>query len=362
MPPNTKPITYTLRDLATLLGAQLQGSDTLVITGVNTLADAQANQISFLDNPKYQAQLPQTKAGAVILAPSNLLAACPTNALVVDQPYVAYAKVAQLFWRKPEAPVGIHPTALIDETATIDSTASIGPYCVIGKRVVINAGSIVGAHTIIADDCTVGSDSTLAARVTLYHEVHIGQRCMIHSGAVIGSDGFGFAPTKTQYEKIPQLGGVTIGDDVEIGANTTIDRGALGNTIIEEGVKLDNQIQIGHNVKVGAHTVIAGCTGVSGSTTIGKRCMIGGAVGIAGHLTIADHVMLTGMAMVTHSLTTPGVYASGTGLMPRADWQKAVVRFRQLNQIAKTVQNISGRRGAACRAQPGQLDSEESKF
>ena len=336
MPASTS---YTLGALADLIGATLIGNPNQIVTGLNTLANANPQQITFLDNPKYQAQLPSTQAAAVILAKSSV-DACPTNALVVAEPYVAYAKVAQLFWIKPSVYPGIHPTALIDESVSIGQEVSVGPYTVVGRGVTLHDHCIIGAHCVIGDGCQIGAYSELAARVTLYHQVIVGAECMLHSGVIIGSDGFGFAPHQGGYEKIPQLGGVVIGDQVEIGANTTIDRGALSDTIIESGVKLDNQIQIGHNVKIGAHTVIAGCTGIAGSSEIGKHCMIGGGAGVAGHLKIADYVMLTGMAMATHSISQPGVYASGTGLLPRADWQKSVVRFRQLNELSKTVQAL----------------------
>lgn len=332
-------ISYTLGALADLIGATLMGNPDQIITGLNTLTNANPQQITFLDNPKYQAQLPSTQAGAVILAESSA-SACPTNALIVTEPYVAYAKVAQLFWIKPSVYPGIHPTALIDESASLGKEVSVGPYAVVGRHVTLHDHCIIGAHCVIGDGCSIGTHSECAARVTLYHQVTVGTHCMLHSGVVIGSDGFGFAPHQGGYEKIPQLGGVVIGDHVEIGANTTIDRGALSDTIIESGVKLDNQIQVGHNVKIGAHTVIAGCTGIAGSSEIGKHCMIGGGVGIAGHIKIADYVMLAGMATASRSIAEPGVYASGTGLLPRADWQKAVARFRHLNELSKTVQAI----------------------
>ncbi len=334
---------YTLKTLAEYLQAQLHGDPQITILGLAALADAKANQISFFDNPKYHAQLLTTQASAVILAP-KFLGDCPTGALVVEHPYVAYAKLAQLFWQKPAAYQGIHPTALVDPSATVGQNVSIGPYAVIGSECLIEDEVIIGAHCVAGERCRIGSHTALAARVTLYDQIDIGSHCVIHSGVVIGSDGFGFAPSQSGYEKIPQLGGVKIGNHVEIGANTTIDRGALNDTVIADGVKLDNQIQIGHNVSIGKNTVIAGCTGVAGSTKIGADCMIGGAVGIAGHIHIADNVMLTGMAMVTNSIDQPGVYASGTGILPRAEWQKAAVRFRQLNQMAKSLSELEKKR------------------
>jgi UDP-3-O-[3-hydroxymyristoyl] glucosamine N-acyltransferase len=330
---------YSLQEIAHAIGATVHGDTNYIISGINSLAEANAKQISFLDNPKYQPQLATTHAGAVILAAEHL-SECPSNALVTPQPYVAYAKIAQLFWAKPKPTIGIHPTAIIHETAQIKKGVSIGPYAVIGQGVIIGENSVIGSHCSIDNDCEIGESTELAARVTLYYQVKIGNHCIIHSGVVIGSDGFGFAPNQSTYEKIPQLGRVIIEDHVEIGANTTIDRGALSDTFIAAGVKLDNQIQIGHNVKIGANTVIAGCTGIAGSTEIGKNCMIGGATGIAGHIKISDHVMLTGMAAVTNSIHDPGVYSSGTGLLPRAKWQKVVARLRHLNDLAKTVQKI----------------------
>jgi len=332
---------FSLEAIAQHIGAQLhQGKPDTVVTGIASLSEATLHQITFLDNPKYNLQLAQTKAGAVILAEKNL-ALCPTAALVVENPYLAYARTAQLFWEKPIPYPGIHPTAIVDATATVAPHVSVGPYAVIGPQVRIDRHAIIGAHCIIQDECHIGAHTELAPRVTLYPQVHIGMHCMIHSGAVLGSDGFGFAPGQATYEKIPQLGRVIIGNQVEIGANTTIDRGALTDTLIEDGVKLDNQIQIGHNVHIGANTVIAGCTGIAGSTVIGKNCMIGGGVGIAGHLNITDRVMLTGMATVTGSITTPGIYSSGTGLQPQTEWRKSVIRFWQLNQLAKTVNKLS---------------------
>jgi UDP-3-O-[3-hydroxymyristoyl] glucosamine N-acyltransferase len=330
---------YSLQALADHVHGTVHGDAELVIHSLATLASASMGQLSFFDNPKYLPQLQVTQAGAVIVAAKDLTS-CPTAAIVVDNPYLAYAKIAQLFWRKPKPSVGIHPTAIIHPSVQLGANVSIGPYVVIEADVVIGDEVVIGAHSFIGEACHIGSQSEFAPRVTLYHGITLGTDCVLHSGVVIGSDGFGFAPHAGGFEKIPQLGGVRIGDRVEIGANTTIDRGALEDTVIGEGVKLDNQIQLGHNVKIGAHTVIAGCTGVAGSAEIGSRCMIGGAAAIGGHIKIADQVMVTGMAMVTHSITEPGVYASGTGILPRKEWQKCTVRFRQLNELAKTVAEL----------------------
>jgi UDP-3-O-[3-hydroxymyristoyl] glucosamine N-acyltransferase len=330
---------YTLAEIAEKLGVKVHGNPNHEIQGIAALNEAALHQISFLDNPKYQPQLLNTKAGAVILA-EKYLADCPTNAIISEHPYVTYAKAAQLFWHKPEPYIGIHPSAIIDETAFIGKDVNIGPFAVIGRRTKILDGAIIGAHCVVSDDCEIGEDTELMPRVTLYHEVSVGAQCLIHSGVVLGSDGFGFAPSKEGYEKIPQLGGVKVGDKVEIGANTTIDRGALSDTVIAKGVKLDNQIQIGHNVKIGENTVIAGCTGIAGSTEIGSNCMIGGGSCINGHIKITDQVMLLGMTGVINSINAPGVYGSATPLLPRTEWQKVAVRIRQLNDLAKTVQTL----------------------
>lgn len=331
---------YTLQALANHVGGTVHGDAALVIQGLATLQQAQKHHLSFLSNPKYQAQLTTTQAGAVIIAAKDLPHCQGPAALVVANPYLAYAKIAQLYWHKPKAAIGIHPTAQVHASVRLGHDVSIGPYAVIEANSVLADGVVIGAHGVIGEDCHLGAYTELAPRVTLYHGVHIGQRCYVNSGVVIGSDGFGFAPHEQGYTKIPQLGRVVIGDDVDIGANTTIDRGALGDTVIADGVKLDNQLQIGHNVKIGAHTVIAGCTGIAGSAEIGANCMIGGATNIGGHLSIADRVILLGTSMVTNSIDHAGVYASGTGLLPRSDWQKSTVRLRQLDKLARTVQQL----------------------
>lgn len=311
---------YSLTKIAELLNAKVHGDAGCVITGISTLDNAKAGEITFLDNTRYQKYLNQTKASAVILK-SNYLEECPTNAVIMDNPYLGFAKVAELFDSRPK-PTGIHPTAIIAANCEIHPTANIGPYCVIEENVKIGAHCVLHPH------------------VTIYTDTQIGHRTIIHSGVVIGSDGFGFANDKGVWHKVPQLGGVTIGDDVEIGANTTIDRGALSNTIIENGVKLDNHIQIGHNVHVGAHTAIAACTAIAGSVRIGKNCMIGGNTGIAGHLELADRVIITGMSRVTGSIHQAGVYSSGSPIQPNNEWRKNSVRMRQLDDLARKVKSM----------------------
>lgn len=330
---------YRLKELADRLGATYRGDADCEISGVATLQTAKPGQISFLTNPQYRKYLPATNASVVILAPDEL-ERCPVNALITPNPYLAYAKIAEIFEKLPPVKSGIHPSAVIGENCEIDPTASVGPFCVIEDNVKIAAGVIIGAHGFIGANSSLGKNCRLWPRVTLYYGSQIGERVILHSGVVIGSDGFGNAQDRGRFYKVPQLGSTVVGNDVEIGANTTIDRGALEDTIIGDGVKLDNQIQVGHNVKIGAHCGIAGCVGIAGSATIGKYCMIGGGTGIGGHVEIADQVMITGMTMVTKSIKTPGVYSSGTGLMKNSDWHRSVVRFRQLDELAARIHKL----------------------
>lgn len=330
---------YSLKQLADHVDAQLQGDEQVIINGLSSLQDAQANQISFLANPQYRKQLADTQAGAVLLTEKDAQAYAG-NCLVVADTYLAFARISHLFDPKPKAQPGIHPSAHIDETAEVDATASIGPGVVIEAEAKIAANVIIGAHSFIGARSRIGANSWLAPRVTLYHDVKTGERTVIQSGAVIGGEGFGFAKHQGAWHKIAQIGGVTIGDDVEIGANTCIDRGALKDTLIGNGVKIDNQIQIAHNVEVGDHTAMAACVGISGSTKIGKHCMLAGGVGLVGHIELCDNVFVTGMTMVTHSITEPGAYSSGTAMQPAAEWKKSAVRFRQLDEISKRVRKM----------------------
>jgi UDP-3-O-[3-hydroxymyristoyl] glucosamine N-acyltransferase len=327
-------IHYTVTDLAERFGLTTSGDGTRVIDGVGTLAGAGPGQLSFLSNSKYTAQLAATRAGVVVLSGENL-GDCPTAALVADDPYVTYAKIAALFERHPAAPPGVHPTAVVSAGAQVSDSASIGPGCVIADGAVIGDGAILGPHCIIGEDCIVGAHSRLVARVTLVTRVTLGKRVLVHPGAVIGSDGFGLAFDKDHWVKLPQLGGVRIGDDCEIGANTTIDRGALDDTVLEEDVRLDNQIQIAHNVYVGAHTAMAGCAAVAGSAKIGRYCMIGGNAGVLGHLELADRVTITAKSLVTHSIREPGEYSSGVPLQDNRQWRKNAARFKHLDEYAR---------------------------
>lgn len=331
--------TIQLGQLAEFLGATLRGPADKEITGLATLQEAGPGQVSFLANPQYRKFLATTHASAVLLKPADA-EGYAGDALLIADPYLAYARISHLFDPKPKAAAGIHPTAVVAEDAFVDATASVGPYAVIESGARIAAGVTIGAHCFIGARSTIGEGGWLAPRVTLYHDVRIGQRVVIQSGAVLGGEGFGFANEKGVWQKIAQIGGVTIGDDVEIGVNTAIDRGAMDDTRIGNGVKLDNQIQIAHNVQVGDHTAMAACVGISGSAKIGKHCMLAGGVGLVGHIEICDGVFITGMTMVTRSITEPGSYSSGTAMQPAAEWRKSAARIRQLDDMARRLQQM----------------------
>ena len=336
----------TLGELAIRFGLELAGDPGVRVSGVATLASAGPGTVAFLANPRYRHLLPATQAAAVVLEPAAA-ADCPVAALVAANPYAAFARIAQWLHPQPDVQAGRHPTAVIDADATVAPDAAVGAQAVIEAAAVIGPRALVGPGCVIMRGARIGADTRLVARVTVCHGVRIGARGVLHPGAVLGADGFGFAPDRDGYVKVPQVGGLRIGDDVEIGANTTVDRGALDDTLIEDGVKLDNLVQVGHNVRIGAHTVVAGCVGISGSVTIGRRCMIGGAVGIAGHLEIGDDVVVTGYSLVTHSLRGPGTYSSGMPAIAAADWRKAVARLRRLEGLERRVAALEkGGRGA----------------
>ncbi|MFJ4154216.1 UDP-3-O-(3-hydroxymyristoyl)glucosamine N-acyltransferase [Pseudomonas sp. NPDC089752] len=335
-------VTMTLGQLAEALGATLKGSEAQQITGLATLQEAGPGQLSFLANPQYRKYLDDSQAAAVLLKAADA-EGFAGNALIVADPYLAYARISHLFDPKPKAVAGIHPSAVVAEDAQVDASASIGPFVVIESGARIDANVSIGAHCVIGARCVVGESGWLAPRVTLYHDVTIGKRVVIQSGAVIGGEGFGFANEKGVWRKIAQIGGVTIGDDVEIGVNTAVDRGALSDTRIADGVKLDNQIQIAHNVQIGEHTAMAACVGISGSTRIGKHCTIAGGVGMVGHIDVCDNVFVSGMTMVTRSITEPGAYSSGTAMQPLADWRKSAARIRQLDDMSKRLQQLEKR-------------------
>jgi len=329
----------TLGELATKLEVELIGDADLIISGLNTLKDAQVGEISFLANPSYQSQLADSQATAVIVA-ADLADQVNGCALVSANPYLTFAQASQLFNDRPKTKAGIHPSAVVAESAEIAADVSIAANAVIGEHCQIKSGSEIGAGVVISDHCVIGENCQLNPNVTLYHNVVLGNRVTVHSGTVIGSDGFGFAPDKGKWNKIAQLGGVRIGNDVEVGSNTTIDRGALGDTVIEDNVIIDNQVQIAHNVRIGEGSALAGCAGIAGSTTLGKHCTVAGGVGIAGHLTITDGVHISAMTLISKSITEKGAYSSGTAQMPMADWRRSATRFRQLDSMAKRLQQI----------------------
>ena len=327
----------TLSDIAKVLGAKIKGDPNCVIMGLATIQNAHEGQLTFLSNPKYQKYLVSTQASAVVLCESDA-ENFSGNALIVDDPQSAYGKAAHIFADVSTVVPGLHPTVIVGKNCNIDPSAMILPNVVIGDNVVIGAGARVDQGCSIANDCRIGKDSHLYPNIVLYNNVKIGNSVLIHSGTIIGSDGFSNARLPGgRWKKIPQIGGVTIGSCVEIGANTTIDRGAIDDTVIEDGVKLDNLIQVAHNVHIGANTVIAACTGISGSTKIGKNCIIAGQVGFVGHIEIFDNVIITGGAMITKSIRKAGIYSSGTGFMENGKWKKNVVLFRKLDDIMRKI-------------------------
>jgi UDP-3-O-[3-hydroxymyristoyl] glucosamine N-acyltransferase len=332
---------YSVAEIAARFGLELHGEGDTRISSVATLALAGAGQLAFLANPRYRSQLADSAASAVVMRAADAEGHDGT-ALIAADPYVAFAKIAALFDPPPPLQPGIHASAVVDASARVDPQALVGPCSSIGARSRIAAGAMIGPGCVIGDDCVVGEGCVLVARVTLVRRVRLGQRVLIHPGAVLGADGFGLAMDAGHWIKVPQQGGVVVGDDCEIGANTTIDRGAIEDTVLGEDVRLDNQIQIGHNVRIGAHTAMAGCAAVAGSATIGSYCLVGGAAGILGHLEVCDRVMITAMSLVTSSIREPGEYSSGTPLMPNREWRKNAARFRQLDTLARRV-NTQGK-------------------
>ncbi|UAL45029.1 UDP-3-O-(3-hydroxymyristoyl)glucosamine N-acyltransferase [Shewanella inventionis] len=326
----------TLKELGQLLGATIKGDASLEITSVATLEDAAQGQLSFLANSKYRAQLEATQASAVLLSEKDA-EFYQGNALIVGDPYVAFARVAQLLDTTPKQALGIHPSAQIDPSAIIGEGVAIGANAVIDAGVILGENVQVGPGCVIGQDSIIGSGSRLWANVTIYHDVHMGQNCLVQSGTVIGSDGFGYANERGNWIKIPQTGGVRIGNNVEIGACTSIDRGALSHTEIHNGVIIDNQVQIAHNVVIGQNTAMAGGSIIAGSATIGKYCIIGGGCAVAGHLSIADGVHISGGTNVTSTIHEKGVYSSATIAMENKLWRRNTVRFRQLDELFNRV-------------------------
>ena len=328
-----------LKELAEHVGGYIVGDEKCLIERVATLKNAGTGDISFLTNMKYKTELTSTAASAVILS-EKYAQECLTNALIVDNPHAAYAKITTLLYPQIPDLQGIHPTAVVGENCNISESVWLGPNCTLESGVTIGSGTVVGAGCYIGHDVSIGQDSHLVANVTVMDRVRMGNRLLIHPGVVIGADGFGQALDNGKWIKVPQVGSVQIGDDVEIGANTTVDRGTIEDTIIEDGVKLDNLIQIAHNVRIGRNTVMAASSAVAGSTTIGENCLIAGQVGFVGHLSIADNVTITARSAVLQSISEPGVYSSTTPLEPNKRWHKNFARMKQLDEMARRIKAL----------------------
>lgn len=339
--------TYTLAEVAKLIKAKLIGDSDCTINSLAPIAVAKQGNITFLSDPKYRSFLEKSTASAVILTEQDAQY-CNTNHLIVKNPYLGFAKVAQLLDNTPPlSKPGIHPSAIIGNNCQIAKQVNIGPNVVIGDQVTIQEGTMIGSNTTIGQGASIGRNCLIHSRVTIEHQVVLKNRVVVHSGAVIGSDGFGFAQDDcSNWINIPQQGSVIIHDDVNIGANTTIDRGTLEDTIIERGVKIDNLVQIAHNVKIGEHTAIAACVGIAGSTKLGKHCIIAGAVGINGHITITDNVIITAMSGVSKSIINPGIYSSGFPAESHITWQKKCARIRRLDQLIQRVNKLETKNNA----------------
>lgn len=351
----------TLQQISEYLDAELRlastenSADTIQVVSLAPLDQAKQGAITFLSDTKYLSQLDQCQATAIILtaevADQFADKALASHVLIMPNPYLGFAKLSHLFNPAPKPVAGVHPSAVIGDNVSLGQNVSVGPNAVIEANCDIADDVIIGANSTIGAECKIGKGTRIYPRVTLYHGVTVGELVTIQSGAVIGSDGFGFANEKGEWHKIAQIGGVRIGSRVEIGANTTIDRGAIDDTVIEDNVILDNQIQIAHNVKIGYGSAMAGCSGVAGSTEIGKYCIVGGGSCISGHLKIADGTQFTGMSSVTGNIKQAGTYSSGTGVQETAQWRKSVVRFRQLDDMARKIK--------ALEKQITQLDQKE---
>jgi UDP-3-O-[3-hydroxymyristoyl] glucosamine N-acyltransferase len=331
----------SLGDLATRFGCELVGDPASIVTHVATLANAGPDALSFFSNPVYRPQLQTTGAGAVVLAPEDANH-CPVATLLADEPYATYARIAGLLHPPQSMPPGVHPSAVIDPAATVSSSAHVAANVVMGPDTLVAGHAVIGPNTVIGPRCRIGEWTYLHANVTLVQDVTIGERGIVHAGAVLGSDGFGNARDDTGWIKVPQIGGVRIGDDVEIGANTTIDRGAIEDTVIEDGVRLDNLIQIAHNVRLGAHTAMASLSGISGSTVVGKRCMFGGQSGVVGHITICDDVVVGGATMISKDIREPGFYTGSFPAEKDRDWKRKVARFRRLDDLVRRIRKLEG--------------------
>lgn len=332
-------ISVSLADIANVSGATLRGNGDRLLTGLASLESAGARDLSFLSSKPFERHLSSTKAGAVILR-EDIAELYDGNALIADDPYLAFAKASRLFDTRRIGAPGIHPSAIVAESAQIGTNVSIAAHCTIGENVRIGDDSEIQPGVVIGDDCQIGDNARIYANVTLYANVRMGSHVTVHSATVIGSDGFGFAPSSDGWVKIYQLGGVLIGDNVDIGSGTTIDRGAIGDTIISDGVIIDNQVHIAHNIEIGENTAIAGCVGIAGSTKIGKNCTFGGACGVTGHISIPDNVHFQGGTIVSKGPKEPGVYSSASPMMEVKKWRRTAVRYSQLEDIVERLSKL----------------------
>jgi UDP-3-O-[3-hydroxymyristoyl] glucosamine N-acyltransferase len=332
-------MTVNLGELAVRFGCELRGDPGVVVDSVASLGSAGPRAVAFLANPKYTAQLAETRAGAVILDPKSA-ASSPVPALVATNPHATYARVATLLHPDPAPNPGVHALAAVDPGAHVDPSAEIAAHVTVGEGARIGARCFIGPGSVIGHGAVIGDDSRLVARAFVGHHVQLGARCIVQPGAVIGGDGFGFAPEKGAWVKVPQIGSVVVGVDVEIGANTTIDRGALGDTVIEDGVKLDNLIMIAHNCRIGAHSALAACVAIAGSSVVGKRCILGGKVGLTGHITLCDDVVVLGTSFISHNITSPGMYSSALPSEEAGTWRRIVARIKRLDVMAKRMRAV----------------------
>jgi UDP-3-O-[3-hydroxymyristoyl] glucosamine N-acyltransferase len=337
-------MTVTLGELAVRFGCELRGDPSIAVDSVGALAQAGPRALSFLANPKYVAQLAETRAAAVILDAKSA-ASSPVPSLIAANPHATYARVATLLHPDPPLNPGVHAGASVAADARIDPSSEIAAHVSVGPGVRIGARCFIGPGSVIERGASIGADSRLTARVFIGHDVQLGQRCVVQPGAVIGGDGFGFAPENGTWVKVPQIGSVEIRDDVEIGANTTIDRGALGDTVIEAGAKLDNLIMIAHNVRIGEHSALAAAVAIAGSSVVGKRCILGGKVGLTGHITLCDDVVVLGTTFISHSISRPGVYSSALPSEEAGAWRRIVGRIKRLDSMAKRLRAVEKHAG-----------------
>ena len=350
-------MTVSLGELAVRFGCELRGDPAATVDSVAALSQAGPRAVSFLANPKYVAQLADTRAGAVILD-ARSAASARVPVLVAANPHATFARVAKLLHPDPPLNPGVHPAATVSRSAQVDASSEIAAGAFVGDDARIGAGCYIGPGSVVERGARIGDHCRLVARVVIGPRVSLGQRCIVQPGAVVGGDGFGYAPEKGTWVKVPQLGSVVVGDDVEIGANTTIDRGALEDTVIEEGVKLDNLIMIAHNCRIGAHSALAACVAIAGSSVLGKRCILGGRVGLTGHITLCDDVVVLGTSFISHSISKPGVYSSALPSEEAGVWRRIVGRIKRLDSMAKRLRNVEKHAGISA-AHVDNKDSSE---